>query len=151
MGAALCSIAGLVPKASRVLLLLDDSLGEPLYALQYTVLIHFTEWLVADLALASHCVPSITISSGTLLHATIDSHPPDAIIVQAGFLEQLLEVLEESDHPHTHSTTVIVVGDRTGEVKKHTGTVKTKLVTWEDVETFKSEHINSTQPSMYSI
>ena len=111
-------------------------------------LIQFTEWLVADLALASHCVPSITISSATLLHTTIDSHPPDAIIVQATFLEQLLEVLEESDHPHTHSTTVVVVGDRTGEVKKHKGNVKTKLVTWEDVETFKSDPLSSTPPSM---
>ncbi|KIM28964.1 hypothetical protein M408DRAFT_329011 [Serendipita vermifera MAFF 305830] len=130
VGAALCTIAGLVPKASRVLLLLDDGF----------------EWLVADLALASHCIPSVTISSATLLHATIDSHPPDAIIVQAPFLEQLLEVLEESDHPHTHSTTLIVVGDRTGEVKKHAGKVRTKIVTWEDVETFKAEGVTSTPP-----
>jgi len=106
------------------------------------MLIVSAEWLIADLALASHCVPTITISSAVLLHAVIESHPPDAILVQATHLEPVLEVLEESGH----TTTVIVTGDRTGESKKHAHKVNTKIVTWEDVETFSAGSVSSIPP-----
>jgi len=126
-------------------MLLDDSLGMPPHV--HTFICNAksipTEWLVADLALASHCVPIITLSSALLLQAAVESHPPDAIIVQVTFLQQLLEVLEESQH----TTTVIVTGDRTGESKKHGRNMSTKIVTWEDVETFSAGPVPSTPPS----
>ncbi|KAG9055638.1 hypothetical protein FS842_001619 [Serendipita sp. 407] len=113
IGPALCSVAGLVPKGSRVLMLLDDCL----------------EWLVADLALASYCVPTITLASRNLLNEVLDQYTPTSIIVQASFLVQLLEQLEEA---HT-SPTIVVVGDKSGLVKQWEMKVKSKLVAWEDL------------------
>jgi long-chain acyl-CoA synthetase len=145
MGSALCSVAGLIPKASQVLMLLDDGLGMRPHLHTFTCNAKPipTEWLVADLALASHCVPIITLSSAAPLQAAVESHPPDAIIVQVTFLGQVLEVLEESQH----TTTVIVTGDRTGESKKHGRKVAAKIVTWEDVETSSAGPVSSTPPS----
>ncbi|KAG8831329.1 hypothetical protein FRC17_003282 [Serendipita sp. 399] len=115
IGAALCSMAGLVPKGSRVLVLLDDCI----------------EWLIADLALASYCVPTITLASRALLSDVLGQYAPTSIIVQASFLVQLLELLEEAKV----SPVIVVVGDKSGEIKKWASKVKSKLVAWEDLGT----------------
>jgi hypothetical protein len=63
--------------------------------------------------------------------------------VQVTFLAQVLEVLEETKH----TTTVIVMGDRTGESKKHGRNVATKIVTWEEVGASSAEPVSATPPS----
>lgn len=109
--------------------------------------ISLVEWLIADLALASQSVPTITLSSSTLLNAVIEAHPPNAIIVQATFLTNLLELLTEA----SHDCVVIVVGDRTGEVRRYASRVPVRLVTWEDIEASNAKGPEPSSPSMYSI
>ncbi len=69
----------------------------------------FVEFLIADLALASHSIPSFTLSALTLLAPVLDSHPPSAIVTDAHFLPHLLELIHDSNESVHH--TVIVVGE----------------------------------------
>ncbi|EPQ58407.1 hypothetical protein GLOTRDRAFT_137130 [Gloeophyllum trabeum ATCC 11539] len=92
-GTGLIRLANLTPKESKVLLLLDDSI----------------EFLIADLALASHSIPSFTLTSLDLLSPVLESHPPSAIITHASFLPQLLELIYDSAETNHH--TIIVVGE----------------------------------------
>lgn len=67
------------------------------------------EFLIADLALASHAIPSFTLTSMSLLSSVLENHPPSAIITEAAFLPHLLELIYDS-HESSHHT-VIVVGE----------------------------------------
>ncbi|PVG02165.1 acetyl-CoA synthetase-like protein [Serendipita vermifera] len=128
MGAALCSACGLLPKGSRALLLLDESL----------------EWLIADLALATYCVPTISLSSISLLSESLEAHPPNVIIVQSTFLGSLLELLVESRNT---SVVVVVVGDHTNEVqKKWSRKVDTRIILWEDLERTEVDLASTSPP-----
>ena len=49
--------------------------------------------MISDLALASHSIPSFTLTSKALLSPFLDSHPPSAIITDAEFLPHLLELI----------------------------------------------------------
>jgi long-chain acyl-CoA synthetase len=93
------------------------------------------EWLVADLALAAYCIPTISVASPDLIDDVLEAHPPNAILVQATFLDQLLEVL----HEKSHAPVVIVVGDRTGHVAKWSSKVDVKLMSWEQVANTSSD------------
>ncbi|KJA27239.1 hypothetical protein HYPSUDRAFT_35860 [Hypholoma sublateritium FD-334 SS-4] len=82
---------------SNVLLLLNDSL----------------EFIVADLALASHSIKSITLAESTLLAAVLEAHQPDAIITHAFLLPQLLELIYEAADARQVEHTIVVVGEPT--------------------------------------
>ncbi|KDQ59521.1 hypothetical protein JAAARDRAFT_33097 [Jaapia argillacea MUCL 33604] len=114
-GTGLVRHAGLIPKDSSVLLLLNDSI----------------EFLITDLALASHQMASFTLTSLSLLSPLLESHPPSAIITHAHFLPQLLELIYDS-HEHGHHT-IIVVGEINGEVARK-GLGVTKVFEWAEVE-----------------
>ncbi|TCD65411.1 hypothetical protein EIP91_002710 [Steccherinum ochraceum] len=115
LGAGLLKVAGLEPEESNVLLLLNDGI----------------EFLITDLALASHSIPSFTLATLQVLSPVLESHPPSAIVVQADFLPQLLELIHDSNEGTHH--TVIVVGEV--DVKKYTrGFGAFKLLKWDDVE-----------------
>ncbi|KAJ3559882.1 hypothetical protein NM688_g72 [Phlebia brevispora] len=105
----LISLVGLTTDDSNVLLLLND------------------EFVVSDLALASHSIPSFTLSSKSLLSPCLESHPPSAIITEAEFLPQLLELVydikEGSHYP------IIVVGEPKIKVDDNMRVFK-----WEDIE-----------------
>lgn len=118
------------------MMLLDASLGKscdtsPLSSAQNYNL----DWLIADLALAAYCIPTITVASPDLISEVLEAHSPNAIIVQATFLDQLLELL----HENTHAPVVIVIGDRTGQVAKWSGKVNLKLMSWEQVSNVSSD------------
>ncbi|KAJ2917592.1 hypothetical protein MD484_g2778, partial [Candolleomyces efflorescens] len=94
VGTGLLRLASLKPRESSVLILLNDCI----------------EFLLADLALASHSIVSYTLSSATLLSSVLESHRPNAIITHAFMLPQLLElVYENSDRTVQH--TIVVVGE----------------------------------------
>ncbi|KAJ8475403.1 hypothetical protein ONZ51_g6581 [Trametes cubensis] len=114
VGAGLVQLAGLSPQESNVLLLLDDGL----------------EFVIADLALASHSIPSFTLSSLSLLSPVLDSHPPSAIITQASLLPQLLEHIYDSNESNHH--TIVVVGDIDSLNLPRLNNVK--IMRWEDLE-----------------
>ncbi|KAI0336359.1 acetyl-CoA synthetase-like protein [Cubamyces sp. BRFM 1775] len=114
VGAGLMQLAGLSPQESNVLLLLNDGL----------------EFVIADLALASHSIPSFTLSSLSLLSLVLESHPPSAIITQADFLRQLLEHIYDSHESNHH--TIVVVGDIDSLKLPRLNNVK--IVRWEDIE-----------------
>ncbi|KAH9854063.1 acetyl-CoA synthetase-like protein [Lenzites betulinus] len=114
VGAGLIHLAGLAPQESNVLLLLNDGL----------------EFLIADLALASHSIPSFTLSSLSLLSPVLDRHPPSAIITQAEFLPHLLELVYDSNEGSHH--TIIVVGDIDSVALPRSTNVK--IVHWDDIE-----------------
>ncbi|KAL1735144.1 AMP-binding enzyme-domain-containing protein [Schizophyllum commune] len=92
-GTGLLRLANLVPGESSVLLLLNDSI----------------EFLISDLALSSHSIPSITLSSATLLDPVLEQHPTTPIITHVDFLTSILELIYESGDEAHH--TIVVVGE----------------------------------------
>ena len=102
------------------------------------------EWLIADLALAHFSVPTITLTSSVLLNQVLESHPPNAIIVDASFLERVLELLVES----LSDLVVVVVNDKTGELKRLEDKARSRLVPWEDLESFEGARPSVAQPGM---
>ena len=74
---------------------------------------HFSEFIVTDLALASHSITSLTLSSATLLSPVLESYAPSAIITHAFFLPQLLELIYETEEKRTTEYIVVVVGEPT--------------------------------------
>ncbi|EJD05963.1 uncharacterized protein FOMMEDRAFT_119392 [Fomitiporia mediterranea MF3/22] len=102
LGAGLVRIVGLQPKESNVLLLLNDSL----------------DFLVADLALASQSIPSLTISSLTLLSAVLDAQPPSAIILHVHSFSHLLEQIAENREYAHHTFILVGEGDLPDVVEK---------------------------------
>jgi long-chain acyl-CoA synthetase len=114
-GTGLLRICGLVPYESNVLVLLNDGL----------------EFLISDLALASHSIPSFTISSASLLSPVLDSHPPSSIITHASFLHHVIELIYDSAEGSHH--TIIVVGEPDPQVLRQAGS-QVKILKWTDVE-----------------
>ncbi|TFY80841.1 hypothetical protein EWM64_g3171 [Hericium alpestre] len=100
---------------SNVLLLLNDGL----------------EFLITDIALASHSIPSFTLSSPSLLSSVLDKHPPTAIVIDAGFLPNVLELIYDTNELAHHVVIVVGEPDRKAlaEAAQHI-----KLVRWADVE-----------------
>jgi long-chain acyl-CoA synthetase len=116
-----------------------------IYLLPRPVLTHvILEWLISDLALALYSIPTITVASPNLIAEVLVKYPPNAILVQVAFLPHLLELLTENDS----DLHVIVVGDKTGEVKKWEGKVKVQLLTWEKVESVVGNAPTPVPPSM---
>ncbi|KAF6764871.1 acetyl-CoA synthetase [Ephemerocybe angulata] len=94
VGTGLIRLASLKPHESTVLLLLNDCV----------------EFLLSDLALASHSILTYTLSSSTLLTPVLESHHPTAVITHAFMLPSLLELIyDHSDVSVQH--TIIVVGE----------------------------------------
>jgi long-chain acyl-CoA synthetase len=87
-------------------------------------------------------VPTITLSSSVLLTQVLESHPPNAIIVDASFLERVLELLAES----SSDVVVVVVNDKTGELKRLKSKTRSRLVPWEDLESFEGAGPSIAQP-----
>ncbi|KAI9064259.1 acetyl-CoA synthetase-like protein [Trametes sanguinea] len=114
IGAGLMRLAGLAPQESNVLLLLNDGI----------------EFLLADLALASHSIPSFTLTSLGLLSFVLENHPPSAIVTQADFLPQLLEHVYDTNETNNH--TIVVVGDI--DSLKLPRLHNVRIVKWDDLE-----------------
>ncbi|KAF5324915.1 hypothetical protein D9611_004370 [Ephemerocybe angulata] len=94
VGTGLIRLASLKPHESTVLLLLNDCV----------------EFLLSDLALASHSILTYTLSSSTLLTPVLESHHPTAVITHAFMLPSLLELIyDHCDVSVQH--TIIVVGE----------------------------------------
>ncbi|KAF7321822.1 Acetyl-CoA synthetase [Mycena kentingensis (nom. inval.)] len=115
-GTGLLRLAGLEPGESNVLVLLNDCL----------------EFIVADLALASHSIPSFTLTATNLLALVLESHPPSAIITHAFMLPQILELIYDAGE-HNRNHTVIVVGDPSPQVMA-TVASKVKVLKFSDLE-----------------
>ncbi|KAH8117503.1 hypothetical protein DFH11DRAFT_1700279 [Phellopilus nigrolimitatus] len=114
LGTGFVRVAGLLPKESNVLLLLNDGI----------------DFLVADLALASQSIPSFTISSMTLLSSVLDAQPPSAIVVHVHFLSHLLEqIAENSEYAHH---TLILVGE--GDLPRFLEKLQVKILWLADLE-----------------
>ncbi|KAG6919987.1 hypothetical protein DXG01_013336 [Tephrocybe rancida] len=111
-GTGLLRLVGLKPHQSQVLILLNDGLGRSYDQVQFGMtLTYFTEFIISDLALASHSILSQTLSSSNLLSHVLESSPPNAIITHTNLLPQILELLYEGDRTVNH--TIIVVGETT--------------------------------------
>ncbi|KAF4615268.1 hypothetical protein D9613_002796 [Agrocybe pediades] len=95
-GTGLLRTGRIQTQTSSVLLLLNDCL----------------EFIVADLALASHSINSITLTSAKLLTPVLEAHTPAAIITHAFLLPPLLEhIYESGDRNKEH--VIVVVGEPT--------------------------------------
>jgi len=112
-GTGLIRVAGLEKGESNVLLLLNDAI----------------EFLISDLALASHSIASFTLASLSLLASVLESHPPSAIITEAKFVPHLLELIHDSNEGGHHK--IIVVGSDQLSAKL-LGAVQ--LYKWNDIE-----------------
>jgi len=89
------------------------------------------EFLITELALASHSIPSLTLSSASLLSPVLESHPPSAIVVEGNFLSHALELIYELNELGHHL--VIVVGE-TDEKVFSQASQHIKLARWNDLE-----------------
>src|SRR5579863_10513507 len=69
----------------------------------------FPEFLITELALASHSIPSFTLASPSLLSPVLESHAPSAIIVDGSILPQALELIYELNEDEHHY--IVVVGE----------------------------------------
>ena len=91
----------------------------------------FLEFLITELALASHSIPSLTLSSPSLLSPVLELHPPTAVIVDGSFLPHALELIYDLNESVHHF--VIVVGEADKTVLSH-GSDRVKIVRWADIE-----------------
>ncbi|KAF7295099.1 Acetyl-CoA synthetase [Mycena indigotica] len=115
-GTGLLRLAGLEVGESNVLLLLNDSI----------------EFIIADLALASHSIPSFTLSASNLLSPVLESHPPSAIITHSFMLSQVLELIYDAGETNRNHT-IIVVGEPSAQAMA-TVASRVKVLKWADVE-----------------
>jgi long-chain acyl-CoA synthetase len=105
----------------------------------------FSEFLITELALASHSIPSVTLAARSLFTPVLESNPPSAIIVDGSFLPQLLELIYEL-HEFVHHF-IIVAGEADEKIiSKVSGRIK--LALWADIEAQgkAAEPINSSAP-----
>ncbi|KAK7043635.1 hypothetical protein VNI00_008246 [Paramarasmius palmivorus] len=118
-GTGLLRLAGLQNTAdASVLLLLNDSI----------------EFLIADLALASHSITSFTLSDSTLLSGILESHSPTVLITHADLLPNLLELIYDShDGDNSKGWTIIVVGEPSARTMASVAS-NVKVLQWNDVE-----------------
>ncbi|KAL0579964.1 hypothetical protein V5O48_002048 [Marasmius crinis-equi] len=92
------------------------------------------EFVIADLALASHSITSLTITNSNLVDAVLDSHPPAAIIAHADLLPHLLELIYDShDKDDGKQYVIIVVGEPSTRAMASVAS-KVKVLLWNDVE-----------------
>jgi long-chain acyl-CoA synthetase len=115
-GTGILRLAGLQSQESNVLLLLNDCI----------------EFLIADLALSSHSIPSMTLTAPNLLSPILDTHPPSAIITHAEFLPTLLELIYDAGEEGRHHT-IVVVGEPSSNVMASVAS-KVRVLVWTDVE-----------------
>jgi long-chain acyl-CoA synthetase len=90
------------------------------------------EFLITELALASHSIPSVTLSSPSLLSPVLESHFPSAIIVEGSLLPHTLELIYELYEFERHSV-VIVVGEMDENVLSNTSG-QIEVARWADIE-----------------
>lgn len=128
----LITVPGIQPKEANVLVLLNDGIGMQRIHCTRILLTHkyYTEFLISDLALASKSIPSITLSSLTLLSAVLDSHPPNAIILHIHLLGYVLEQIAENSEYSHH--TLIVVGE--GDLPSVVDKLPVKIIWLADLE-----------------
>jgi len=110
----LVRLANLRPQDSNVLMLLNDGI----------------EFVITDLALASASIPSLVLTSLSLLSPVLDTHPPAAIVTHADLLPHLLELIYDSLESDHH--TIIVVGEFESNIAESLHQIK--LLRWDDVE-----------------
>ena len=94
-------------------------------------LLRSTEFVIADLALATYSVPSFTLASLAILSHVLEKHPPSVIVTEASFLPHLLELIYDSNESEHH--TIVVVGDMA--TAKLPRVQNVKILKWDDVET----------------
>ncbi|TFK26386.1 acetyl-CoA synthetase [Coprinopsis marcescibilis] len=92
VGTGLLRLAKLKPAESTVLLLLNDGI----------------EFVLTDLALATHSIVSYTLAQATLLSAVLDSHSPSAIVTHGFMLPALLELIYDSGDRNQQHTIILV-------------------------------------------
>lgn len=102
------------------------------------------EFLITELALASHSIPSLTLSSASLLSPVLESHPPSAIIVHGSLLLHTLELIYEQNEFERHF--VIVVGEVDENVLSKVSQ-DVKLARWADLEAQGKEAPLITSPA----
>ena len=103
------------------------------------------EFLITELALASHSIPSLTLSSPSLLSPVLESHFPSAIIVQGSLLPHTLELLYELNDFGRHS--VVIVAGETDENVLSKASEQVKVVHWADIEAQGKEAPLITSPA----
>ncbi|KAF7363278.1 Acetyl-CoA synthetase [Mycena sanguinolenta] len=129
-GTGLLRLAGLEVGDSNVLLLLNDSI----------------EFIIADMALASHSIPSFTLAASNLVASVLESHPPSAIITHASMLTQILELIYDAGEG-SRNHTIVVVGEPSPQAMASVAS-KVNVLKWSDVERegIKVEKIMSPVP-----
>lgn len=142
-------LAGLEVGESNVLLLLNDSIGAFVFVLRNNPNLYYTEFIIADLALASHSIPSFTLSASNLLSSVLESHPPSAIITHASMLTQILELIYDAGES-SRNHTIIVVGEPSPQAMASVAS-KVNVLKWSDVERegVRVEKIISPVPSEF--
>ena len=109
--------------------------------LKFTSLLEF---LIADLALASHSIVSLTLTSSPLLSAVIKAYAPSAIICHAFLVPHLLEHLYDEGHRHVEYS-IIVVGEPTKGTMASVAS-NLRVLRFEDVEREGTKRVKVLSP-----
>lgn len=102
------------------------------------------EFLITELALASHSIPSLTLSSASLLSPVLESHPSSAVIVHGSLLMHTLELIYELSESVNYF--VVVVGEVDEDVLSK-ASQHVKLARWADLEAQGKEAPLITSPA----
>jgi long-chain acyl-CoA synthetase len=109
-----------------------------------------TEFLISDLALATHSIPSFTVTSPTLLASIFQSHKFKTIITSAEFFP-ILKISYESGKCGIQ--TIVVVGDLEAEAATRAAWSGVNVFNFADVEALgaKMETVISPSPSLLHV
>jgi long-chain acyl-CoA synthetase len=102
------------------------------------------EFLITELALASHSIASLTLSSSSLLSPVFELHLPSTIVVHGSLLLHILELIYELNEYGHHF--VIVVGEADEDVISK-ASQHVKLARWADLEAQGKEAPLITSPA----
>jgi hypothetical protein len=89
------------------------------------------EFVITELALASHSILSLTLSSSSLISPVLESHSPSTIIVQGSLLPHLLELIYEVNKFGQYF--VIVIGE-TDESVISKASKQVRVAYWANIE-----------------
>lgn len=130
-----------------MLLLMNDGIGEQYNGPPLSVrplIGPFAEFLITELALASHSIPSLTLASPSLLSPVLESHSPTAVIVDGSFFPHALELIYDLNESGHHF--VVVVGEVDKTVLSH-ASERVKIVLWTDIEAQGKQAVPITSPA----
>lgn len=105
----------------------------------------FTEFIIADLALSSHSILSLTLTSSNLLSSVFEAYPHSTIICHAFLLPRVLEIVYDSSSRQKAEHTIIVLGEPTTQAMASVAS-NIKIYRFDEVEREGFKRVRALSP-----